>query len=70
MLVLSRKRNQAIKIGNEITLKIVEICGDKVRLGIDAPKNVAVHREEVFEKIERLALEKLRPDGSSGEGKA
>jgi carbon storage regulator len=51
MLVLSRKKNESIVINNDITITIVEIRGDKVRLGIVAPKNVPVHRQEVWEAI-------------------
>ena len=51
MLVLSRKKNESIVINNDIVITIVEIRGDKVRLGIVAPKDVAVHREEVYEAI-------------------
>jgi len=51
MLVLSRQRDQSIVIGDDIELTIVDIRGDKVRLGISAPRNVAVHRKEVFEAI-------------------
>ncbi len=53
MLVLSRKKNESIKIGDDITVVIVEVRGDKVRLGIEAPKEVAVHRKEVFDAIQR-----------------
>lgn len=53
MLVLSRKNNEQIRIGNDIVLTVVDIRGDKVRLGIEAPKEVAVHRAEVFRAIER-----------------
>ena len=53
MLVLSRKKDEKIMIGDDISLMVIEIRGDKVRLGIDAPKHVAVHREEVFEAIKR-----------------
>ncbi len=53
MLVLSRKRNQSIVINDDITITIVEIRGDKVRLGVEAPKEVPVHRAEVFEAIKR-----------------
>ena len=53
MLVLSRKKNESIVIGNDITVVIAEIIGDKVRLGIEAPKDVPVHRREVFEAIKR-----------------
>jgi carbon storage regulator len=53
MLVLSRKKNESIVINNEITVVVVEIRGDKVRLGIEAPKEVPVHRREVFDAIKR-----------------
>ena len=53
MLVLSRKKNESIVINNDITIVVVEIRGDKVRLGIDAPKEVSVHRQEVYEAIQR-----------------
>jgi carbon storage regulator len=52
MLVLSRKKNESIVINDHITITVVEIRGDKVRLGIDAPKDVAVHRREVYEAIQ------------------
>lgn len=51
MLVLSRKKNESIMIGDDIVITIVEIRGDKVRLGIVAPRDVPVHREEVYEAI-------------------
>ena len=53
MLVLSRKRDERIMIGDEISLLVVDIRGDKVRLGIEAPSDVAVHRKEVYEAIQR-----------------
>ena len=53
MLVLSRKKNESIIINNEITIVVVEIRGDKVRLGVEAPKEVPVHRREVYEAIRR-----------------
>ena len=53
MLVLSRKKNESIVINNNITIVVVEIRGDKVRLGVEAPKDVPVHRQEVYEAIKR-----------------
>ena len=53
MLVLSRKKNESIVIDNDITIVVVEIRGDKVRLGVEAPKEVPVHRREVFDAIRR-----------------
>ena len=55
MLVLSRHRDESIMIGDNIVITIVDIRGDKVRLGIQAPTNVPVHREEVYEAIKREA---------------
>jgi len=55
MLVLSRKKNESIVINDDITIVVVEIRGDKVRLGVEAPKEVPVHRREVFEAIQRNA---------------
>jgi len=52
MLVLSRKKNESIIINDNITITVVEIRGDKVRLGIEAPKDVSVHRREVYEAIQ------------------
>jgi carbon storage regulator len=53
MLVLSRKKDESIVINDNITIVVVEIRGDKVRLGVEAPKEVPVHRREVFEAIAR-----------------
>ena len=53
MLVLSRKKNESIVINNDITIVVVEIRGDKVRLGVEAPKEVPVHRREVYDAIKR-----------------
>jgi carbon storage regulator len=59
MLVLSRKKDEKIIIGDQITVMVIEIRGDKVRLGIDAPKEVTVHREEVYEAIKREQAERV-----------
>jgi carbon storage regulator len=74
MLVLSRKVNESIVINNEITLTVVSIQGDKIRLGIVAPKDVAVHRQEVFDAIHGVPgagfvasvgqLQLLKPDAA------
>ena len=53
MLVLSRKKNESIIIDGKISIVVIEIRGDKVRLGIDAPKEIPVHRREVYEAIQR-----------------
>lgn len=53
MLVLSRHRDESIQIGDDIIVTIVDIRGDKVRIGVEAPANVPVHRREVYEAIVR-----------------
>lgn len=53
MLVLSRKKDEKIIIGDGITIMVIEVRGDKVRLGIDAPKEISVHREEVYNAIQK-----------------
>ena len=59
MLVLSRKKNESVVIDDRIVLTVVEIRGDKVRLGIEAPREVPVHRKEIYDAIqnERVAGE-------------
>jgi carbon storage regulator len=53
MLVLSRQRDESIIIGDNVQITVVDIRGDKVRLGIDAPPDITVHRKEVFDAIQR-----------------
>jgi carbon storage regulator len=53
MLVLSRKKDEKIVIGDNVSIMIVEIRGDKVRLGIEAPREISVHRREVYDAIKR-----------------
>lgn len=64
MLVLSRQRDESIIIGDNVVITVVDVRGDKVKLGIDAPKEISVHRREVYEAIQRenrqAAL--LKPD--------
>ena len=60
MLVLSRHKSQVILLGDNITITVVEIRGDRVRLGIEAPKDMPVHRKEVYNAIKR-AQDEGRP---------
>ena len=53
MLVLSRQRDETIMIGDEIQITVVDIRGDKIRLGIEAPRQIQVHRKEVYDSIKR-----------------
>lgn len=59
MLVLSRKKNESVVINNDIVVTVVEVRGDKVRLGIVAPKDVPVHRQEVYQAILAAAASKM-----------
>ena len=65
MLVLSRKQDEKIMIGESITLMVISIQGDKVRLGIEAPKDVSIHREEVYR-----AIQQERADAARGQESA
>jgi carbon storage regulator len=52
MLILTRKVGEALKIGDEVTVTVMGVKGNQVKIGIDAPKDVAVHREEIYEKVQ------------------
>ncbi len=64
MLVLSRRKNESIVINDDITIVVVDIRGDKVRLGVEAPKDVPVHRREVLELIRQEQKKRQEPEAS------
>ncbi len=75
MLVLSRQRDETIMIGDDVEITIVDIRGDKVRIGITAPTHIPVHRKEVYEAIKRENREaaKIKPEDlppDAGKGRA
>ena len=72
MLVLSRQRDETIMIGDDVEVTVVDIRGDKVRLGITAPKEITVHRKEVYEAIKRenRAAAQVRPEDLTAAGTA
>ena len=76
MLVLSRQRDESIMIGDDVEIIIVDVRGDKVRLGITAPKEIPVHRREIYDAIQREKAEKKEapkgqaPEPSENESKA
>jgi carbon storage regulator len=65
MLILTRKPGKKIMIGSDVVVTVLEVNGDQVRIGVDAPKDVSVHREEVYERIilERANAESAATDG-------
>lgn len=64
MLVLTRKVNQSIIIGDDVEIVVLEVRGEQVRIGIKAPKNVGVHRKEIYEQIkeENVAASEVNPE--------
>ena len=71
MLVLARQRDQTVIIGDDIEVTVVDVRGDKVRLGINAPREISVHRKEVYDAIRRenRAAAQVKPEDVSGVGK-
>jgi carbon storage regulator len=71
MLVLSRQKDETIIIGDDIEITVVDIRGDKVRLGVSAPKSISVHRKEVYDAIRRENREaaQVKPEDLPGFGK-
>lgn len=65
MLVLTRRANQSIVIDGQVTVTVLEIRGDQVRIGVDAPRHVAVHREEVWVELERANREAASPSADA-----
>ncbi len=71
MLLLTRKLGENIRIGDDVKITIVEVKGNHVKLGIDAPPSVKVHREEIYERIQeenRRAAQGVKPEGQDGVG--
>ena len=66
MLVLSRKLNQAIMVGDNVRIVVVSVDRDQVKLGIDAPREIPVHRSEVYEEIQRANRQAAGLEGDSG----
>ncbi|HPC96203.1 MAG TPA: carbon storage regulator CsrA [Sedimentisphaerales bacterium] len=66
MLVLSRQRDESIMIGDDVEITIVDVRGDKVRLGINAPKHIPVHRREIYDAIQKEKAEKAEGGETKG----
>jgi carbon storage regulator len=61
MLILTRRVGETVMIGNEVTVTVLGVKGNQVRIGVNAPKDVAVHREEIYERIKREEDHDSRP---------
>ena len=64
MLILTRKIGEAVKIGDDIEVSIIGVKGNQVRLGIKAPDDVAVHREEIYDRIKQDSSSSVNPNSS------
>lgn len=67
MLVLSRKPNQSIMIGQDIVITVLEVRGDQVRLGIEAPRSIEVHREEIFRELHNASAEAAATEAAAAD---
>ena len=66
MLILTRRVGETLKVGNDVDVTVLGVKGNQIRIGIKAPKNVAVHREEIFDRIQREAELAQRSDQGRG----
>lgn len=64
MLILTRRVGETLMIGDDVTVTVLGVKGNQVRIGVNAPRDVAVHREEIFERIRQ---EKTQEEGTSGQ---
>jgi carbon storage regulator len=66
MLILTRKLGESIKIGRDITITLLELKGNQIRIGIEAPREVSVHREEIYRMIQEQNIQALHIEGTDG----
>ena len=70
MLILTRRVGETLKVGNDVDVTVLGVKGNQIRIGIKAPKNVAVHREEIFDRIQREAELAQRGDSRGNAAKS
>ncbi len=68
MLILTRRVGETVMIGNDVTVTVLGVKGNQVRIGVNAPRDVAVHREEIFERIKREEQDGVSPAARGGNG--
>lgn len=68
MLILTRRVGETLMIGDEVTVTVLGVKGNQVRIGVNAPRDVAVHREEIYERIKREQAEAGHGSGGNGHG--
>ena len=68
MLILSRRAGESVMIGDDITVTVLAVKGNQLRLGFTAPPNVPIHREEVYERIQAERLDKTLQSGATDQG--
>jgi len=66
MLILTRRIGETLMIGDDVSITVIGVKGNQVRIGIDAPKDVAVHREEIFNRIKSDQLKLVEPEKNAG----
>ncbi|MGK0272365.1 MAG: carbon storage regulator [Cocleimonas sp.] len=66
MLILTRRIGETLMIGDDVSITVIGVKGNQVRIGIDAPKDVAVHREEIFNRIKSDQLKLVEPETNTG----
>jgi carbon storage regulator len=68
MLILTRRVGETLMIGDEVTVTVLGVKGNQVRIGVNAPRDIAVHREEIYERIKREQSEAAHGAGGNGQG--